>query len=53
MFDTFRNGINQEMFSYHLWHCAGAQPDGGQSLPWNTLTWETLPAELEKASTLS
>ncbi|KAI0249818.1 hypothetical protein BJV78DRAFT_1223661 [Lactifluus subvellereus] len=54
MIDTFRNRVNREhreMYSYHLWHCAAEQPDDAQHLPWNnsrTLTWETLPAELEK-----
>ncbi|KAI0249820.1 hypothetical protein BJV78DRAFT_630309 [Lactifluus subvellereus] len=53
MIDTFLNRINREhreMYSHHLWHCA-AQPDDAEHPPWinsRTLTWETLPAELEK-----
>jgi len=51
MIDTFRNRVNREIFSYHLWHCTAEQPDDAQHPPWNkfrTLTWETLPVELEK-----
>ncbi|KAH9972746.1 hypothetical protein BGW80DRAFT_1459496 [Lactifluus volemus] len=56
MLDAFQSGNKErkETFSYHLWHFAAETPDGNKCPNWNdsptldSLTWETLPFELEK-----
>jgi hypothetical protein len=61
MFDIFQDGIqgHKEAFTYHLFHCAAEKPDGNQRPYWNSsraldsLTFEALPAELEKVHAVS
>ncbi|KAH9979365.1 hypothetical protein BGW80DRAFT_1455082 [Lactifluus volemus] len=58
MIDTFQsaNAEHKKLSSYHLWHFAAEKPDGSMHPFWNnspaldTLTWETLSDELEKAT---
>jgi hypothetical protein len=59
MLDAFQSSKKElkETFSYHLWHFAAETPDVNKCPKWNdspaldSLTWETLPFELEKVST--
>jgi hypothetical protein len=61
MLDAFQSGNKErkETFSYHIWHFAAETPDGNKCPNWNdsptldSLTWETLPFELEKVSKLT